>query len=277
MRAHDFDDYKVLAVIGLLCIPLCLRFERLLPYAWLVTAYLILQRHDPVWYHHYLLLSIPLAWCAACGIAPITDLLRRGGRWSQRPIFQFAQVGTAAVALLFLLKPLVAADWLGITEPGRPLVASIPAKIERLRGTAAWLGDETAARTSGITPIRVFAVERTGDARAIEQIRANAAGTRWTFSDRPMYPFRAGLLCVPEMVVITKKRMAGSLTIDDILAAMDEYEPEQVILARLLLNDRQIRSYLRRDYTLEYQGRGATFPVAVHVRRMPTPDPEAKP
>jgi len=34
------------------------------PVAWAVLAVLVLARHEPLWYHHYLLVSIPMCWCA---------------------------------------------------------------------------------------------------------------------------------------------------------------------------------------------------------------------
>jgi len=49
---------------------------RVLPLAWMGLAFLVLREHRPFWYHHVLLLSVPLAWAGGAGVRDLADLAR---------------------------------------------------------------------------------------------------------------------------------------------------------------------------------------------------------
>jgi hypothetical protein len=75
--------------------------------------------------------------------------------------------------------------------------------------------------------------------------------TRWIMTDMPMYAFRVHKPVPPILATISQKRLStGSLTEADILAAMEEYRPEQVMIARF--NIPALEEYLQRNYTLIY-------------------------
>ncbi|MBD2578403.1 glycosyltransferase family 39 protein [Oscillatoria sp. FACHB-1406] len=67
MLLQDFD-LVLLAGLGVGTILQKKEKWNLFPLAWLATATLMLLNHKPLWYHHYLLLSIPLVWLASYGV-----------------------------------------------------------------------------------------------------------------------------------------------------------------------------------------------------------------
>ena len=73
--------------------------------------------------------------------------------------------------------------------------------------------------------------------------------TNWIMTDAPMYAFRVQRPVPPNLATFSSKRLAtGSLTQEDILTAMREYHPEQVLIARFEIP--ALEEYLQEDYTL---------------------------
>jgi len=65
----------------------------------------------------------------------------------------------------------------------------------------------------------------------------------------PMYAFRVHRPVPPSLATFSSKRLAtGSLTSEDILTAMREYRPEQVLMARFEIP--ALEAYLQENYTL---------------------------
>jgi len=71
-------DYLLLACVGVLAVVLRKQRQGIFPLTWLVTATLLLLKHKPIWYHHYTLLAIPIAWLGAYGFAFVLDLFPAG-------------------------------------------------------------------------------------------------------------------------------------------------------------------------------------------------------
>jgi hypothetical protein len=73
--------------------------------------------------------------------------------------------------------------------------------------------------------------------------------TNWIMTDMPMYAFRVHRPVPPALATFSSKRLAtGSLTEEDILTAMREYAPEQVLMARFEIPS--LEAYLEEHYTL---------------------------
>ena len=73
--------------------------------------------------------------------------------------------------------------------------------------------------------------------------------TNWILTDMPMYAFRVGRPVPPNLATFSSKRLAtGSLTEADILAAMRDYQPEQVLMARFDIP--ALETYLDEHYKL---------------------------
>ena len=73
--------------------------------------------------------------------------------------------------------------------------------------------------------------------------------THWIVTDVPMFAFRVARPVPPVLATFSSKRLAtGSLTETDILTAMYEYQPEQVLMARFEIP--ALEAYLQEHYTL---------------------------
>ncbi len=88
-----------------------------------------------------------------------------------------------------------------------------------------------------------------GKLRVLRTMGEYAKQTNWIVTDMPMYAFRVGLPVPPILATFSSKRLAtGSLTEADILTAMREYQPEQVMMARFEIP--ALEKYLEDHYTL---------------------------
>jgi hypothetical protein len=73
--------------------------------------------------------------------------------------------------------------------------------------------------------------------------------TNWIMTDVPIFAFRVNRPVPPVVATFSSKRLAtGSLTEEDIMAAMREYQPEQVVMARFEIP--ALEEYLQERYTL---------------------------
>ncbi len=70
MMITDYD-ILLLALIGIILIIKQRKRQFLLPVLWLASALIILMVWHPVWYHYYLLISLPLCWLAGIGISEL--------------------------------------------------------------------------------------------------------------------------------------------------------------------------------------------------------------
>lgn len=82
------------------------------------------------------------------------------------------------------------------------------------------------------------------------------SSTNWIFTDRPMYAFSAGLRIPPEIAVMSYKRLnSGSLSSEKLLTVLQNYHPEQIVLARWtsrIKNDPKIMAYINKNYLKTY-------------------------
>lgn len=87
---HFVEDLLVVvpALLGVVVIVRRRLKTGLLPAGWAALALVVLLGHEPLWYHHYLLVSIPLCWCA--GFAAVEIASRR-----DRPALAAAVVAVA--------------------------------------------------------------------------------------------------------------------------------------------------------------------------------------
>lgn len=189
----------------------------LYPIAWAALAYVLFSFYSPVFYHHQLLITIPLTMLAAAavgeGISSLTrmrvssDLVRL-----QTLLGVVAVIGFAVVFSHYL--------------PGldRDLMNSPRLTDFSLRATA-------------------------GKLKVIRTMNEYVDQTNWIVTDMPMYAFRVQRPVPPNLATFSSKRLAtGSLTEEDILTAMREYRPEQVLMARFEIP--ALEAYLKNHYTL---------------------------
>jgi hypothetical protein len=191
--------YLLLAAIGLVYAFVTRSIGALVPLTWLLTAVLVFSVQRPLWYHHTLLLNIPLTWLAAFGVAGIAALVRKAlTRRSNSMAAGVLGIGAAALALWLL--------WFFPTP--------LP---ERLAGQ--------------MSIYRPNYIQQVAD-----RLIADAAATDrsdWIFTDHPFYAFQAGLAVPPEIAVLSRKTLEANIIRQEHLAqVMRDYEPRFVLFER---------------------------------------------
>ncbi len=231
-----YEDWALaaLAVLGTLLIIRRRCWELLIIPLWAGTALAALSVHRPFWYHYNLLLTVVA--CPAAGLA-VAEIFARGWRsdWQRRAMGRLA-MRLAAVATTVALA------------------------VSLVRGAKFEPRD-----TVNPTPSAKQAVDAMTRFRELRTV---------VFADDPMYAFRAGHEVPPQLAVVSLKRIAtGNLTVEEILEALKEQPPTQVVLShgfppaiseqivaaiadryRVVFADRvtnRVRVYVRRDVIAE--------------------------
>jgi hypothetical protein len=171
--------------------------------------------YSPVFYHHQLLITIPVTMMAAAGVAEGIFSLSRWRSLGVRP-----QMVLGAGALVgFVLVSFLYSPTLNKELMNTPRLTDFS-----LRATS-------------------------GKLRVIRTMSTYVDQTNWIMTDMPMYAFRVQRPVPPSVATFSSKRLAtGSLTEEDILTAMREYRPEQVLMARFVIPS--LEKYLAENYTL---------------------------
>ncbi|MEC4816644.1 MAG: glycosyltransferase family 39 protein, partial [Scytonema sp. PMC 1069.18] len=211
--AQDYD-YIFLGCVGFLVVLFKKLRSGLFPLSWFVASAFILLNHKPIWYHYYLLLSIPTCWLAAYGIAFLLDSIPKGLKsWNIKML-----ICPCVVVILFIV--------LAIATPTSP---------------------------KGTPP---------KDLEVSKLIFKYKNSTQWVFTDRPMYAFNADLRVPPEIAVMSYKRLnSGNLTSKELLAVLQNYHPEQIVLDRWaaqIKSDRQLMAYINQKYLKIYTNEKGT-------------------
>lgn len=219
MNAHIHAAVPLL-ILGILgaVISMCRRnWLALYPLAWAVLAYVLFSFYSPVFYHHQLLITIPAAILAAAGVGEGLRLLSRL-RTSSDLIRVGTLLGTATV-ISFILVSIHYWPTLDRDLMNRPRLTDFS-----LRATS-------------------------GKLRVLRTMSEYIDRTNWIMTDMPMYAFRVRRPVPPDVATFSSKRLAtGSLTEEDILTAMRDYQPEQVLMARFHIP--ALEAYLQEHYTL---------------------------
>jgi len=206
-----------LGISGILFILLKRNWLSLYPVAWAGVAYVFLSFYSPVLYHHQLLITIPFAMLAAAGVAEGILALARLRRPAE--LLRMSTLLGAAALLGFIL---VTANYL--PELNAELLDS--------------------PRVSGLS-----LTATAGKLKVIHTMSQYASQTHWIVTDMPMYAFLVGKPVPPILATFSRKRLVtGALTDEDILTAMKEYHPEQVLMGRFVI--KPLETYLAENYTL---------------------------
>jgi 4-amino-4-deoxy-L-arabinose transferase-like glycosyltransferase len=189
----------------------------LYPLAWAILAYTLFSFYSPVFYHHQLLVTVPAAILAAAVIGDgLQSLLHL------RQASDFIRLQT-----LFGLVAVIGFVW--VSTHYAPLLDKELMNRPRLSG---------------------FNLRATpGKLKVLRTMSEYMDQTNWIVTDMPMYAFRVQRPVPPILATFSSKRLAtGSLTEEDILTAMREYRPEQVMMARFVIPP--LEEYLQKNYTL---------------------------
>ena len=211
--------FLFLAIPGTIFAVRSRRWEILYLAAWLITAYILLLFYQPVWYHHQLYVTIPAAILGGIAVVEGVDLCLQVVRKHYNPdsmgwVRVLSLVGTLFAVFLFVRAP----------EP-----ITVLSGPPSLKTAGLGLGGKTE--------------------KIYLSMHDFAPQTHWVVTDLPMFAFRAGLPVPPEIAVITEKRLyTGHLTEAQILDALIEYQPEQVLFGRFILPG--LDDYLETNYSL---------------------------
>jgi hypothetical protein len=206
----------------------------LLPLIWLVTVWVGLTYYQPLWYHYYPLISVPVAWLATYGFTLAFKFFRQKQwyktiRW--RKLKQPTVMGMAAGFVIFALA---------LT----PLKLAVNAYINHQ-----------------------FVAESKPKLEVIEKVQAHQASTHWLFTDLPIVAFYTGLKVPPELAVFSTKRIAsGSLSDAKLMNILQTYQPEQVLLGRYPKVKDVLEPYLSQDYIKQYEKDKITQYVLKSIR-----------
>ena len=208
-------EIAVLAGLGVIQIVLSRKWLLLPTLAWVIVGFAALRAHSPVWYHHHLLLSVPA--CLLAGTA-VGDILSSGWRPRLRwRILTRISIRLATAALVIVLIVSLARE----AKHERPRVPPFQSECDRF---------------------------------AVEVMKSYQHETSTVVVDRQMYAVRAGFAVPPNLCVTSHKRMTtGNLSVEDVIRSIEEYEPEQIVLARTLyIHARTIMKALPHRYRLIY-------------------------
>ncbi len=211
-------DYTLLAGLGAIALWQRQGWLARLPLFWLVLATALMLNHKPLWYHHYLLLSLPLTWLAAVGVKLALERLQGNGwRWRPQPGELRARGSHLGVWASLVLLLAIA-------------VAPIKFAATQLQN-------------------RAFLQETVAQQAVAAQISTYQDDTRWLFTDIPMYGAATDLPLPPPIAAISRKRVAaGEMSPDYVAALVRQYRPEQFVLGRFPEVREPLRPYLDAHY-----------------------------
>ena len=207
----------ILGVFGALVSIYRRNWLTLYPLSWAGLAYALFSFYSPVFYHHQLLITIPIAMLAAAAVGDGIHTLIHLRRSAD------------LLSLSTLLGVIALAGFGWISLHYAPVLDKELMNRPRLSG---------------------FNLRATpGKLKVLRTMNEYIDQTNWIVTDMPMYAFRVQRPVPPILATFSSKRLAtGSLTENDILAAMRDYKPEQVLMARFVIPP--LEEYLQKNYTL---------------------------
>ena len=199
----------------------------LLPFTWLATVTVAHLVNRPYWAFYQLHFVFPLAWLAAVGLKDVAGLA-----WSA---LAGGRSGVAVVRSLGWTALLAGLLALAGVHGGWALVR----QVHELRSVA------------GVEEMYM-----------VGTLRSYGDRIRWAYSDDAMYVFHAGYKVPPELGVLSFKRRHGAgFGGSEVLAVLERYEPEALILPPYEDYSPAWREFLRRYRVVDADERMALFVV----------------
>lgn len=189
------------------------RWLAVYPFAWMVTATLLLANHTPVWSHQQLLVTLPAALLAAGAVGQAMEWASQGLRAGRRSIGRSLVLGAVLLSLAWVL-------WARVPETFNLFTA-----------------DQTGLK------------ETSTEYQFMKRMEKYSQETKWVVTDLPMYAFRVGLPVPPNLAVFTSKRVAsGNINEAEVLDTIKVLKPKQVMIGRFKFPDLEV--YLDENYRL---------------------------
>jgi 4-amino-4-deoxy-L-arabinose transferase-like glycosyltransferase len=218
--AQDLD-YTLLAGVGIY-----LLFKQrpqwpILPLVWLISVWVGLAYYQPLWYHYYPLISVPVVWLATYGLTQCFNVFRQK-QWYRNLHWRSLKHPTLrGVATGFVIFA----------------IALTPIKL-----------------TVNAVLNHQFVEESRHKLEVVQQVLAFQSSTHWLFTDLPIVAFYTGLKVPPELAVFSTKRIAsGSLSDSELTRILKTYRPEQVLMGRYPKVQAALKPYLNQHYVKHYE------------------------
>jgi len=191
-------------------------------------AFLCLWR--PIWYHHFLLFSIPATILAGIAFGESESILRKSflmrkniNAWQWIKGFSRHEWNGFFVVLLFII------NW-GI------MGSALLSQADEIKASIQQPNSENQISNE-----------------LMSQIMNYAPKTHWMVTDSPMFAFRANIVTPPYLAVISHKRIwSGELTKAQLGEAILEWKPELVLFGGKINAKDVIDKYMNPYYTLIY-------------------------
>lgn len=191
--------------------------------AWSLVAYFLLVNHRPVWYHQVLLLHIPAIAMVGYAMGEIITTAVRSRRF-------YLRFNGRIILTLFTLAVFYSAILL-IGEQSKTTLKEI----------RSW---QTACNAKTIATSL--------DRQFLASIVRSRSQTDWLITDSPIFAFRARIPVPPATAVLSRKQLeTGSITQDQLIDIIQQYQPEQVFFKRFDWSE--VANFLEQDYRLVRQ------------------------
>ena len=203
----------------------CLRKQWKIIYfaAWLLTAFLLLLQHRPVWYHQLLLIHIPAIILVGYAIGEIIT-----------KVLQFRSLRlrfNQQIYLIIFSLVIFVSSILLISEQTKTTLG----KIKYWHDSC---GDKTPPSSL--------------EYQFFTEIAESNAQTKWMVTDSPMFAFRAGIPVPPSTAILSRKQVeTGNITDEQLIDVINKYQPEQVFLRRFEWS--KVTNFLNENYQLKKQ------------------------
>ena len=245
MFGQDYLFY-FLAMIGTIIILATRKKTGLFPLAWLGVVCFLLINHHPVWYHHYLLISLPLAWLAAYGIDSL-------GKFWQSLELDSKNFNLKGLSIIYV--PNIKNKNSFSRNKFLPLV--IPALVALLSLSSIILETSRFWDKKYYFQKRLMRTGHNDRQAVVNLILQHKDQTKWIFTDKPIYAFYGKLKVPPEIAVLSLKRfLTGTITTEEMLNLIKTYQPEQIIFTKFRYTIREhqpTKEYLERHYVKIYE------------------------
>jgi hypothetical protein len=216
----------VLAVFG--CIRV-IKTKRVLAFyavAWATAGWLFLCIWRPIWYHHWVLFTIPAAILASIAFVESESTLRQSflargqtGPWQWLKRLRYHEWASIFIMLLFII------NWGGMGIGLYSDVQKITSSIEQ-PGNDNQISNEL-----------------------MSKIMDYASRTKWMITDAPMFAFRANIPIPPNLAVISHKRIwSGELLKEQIGETIEAYQPELILFSGKIDMNFLIKKYMDLSY-----------------------------
>lgn len=193
-------DYTLLATVGIFVAIRKNNWVNIFPVMWLACTIILLLNHKPLWYHHYLLISIPLTWLASYGVSLALKHCQNKNSGKKFVLIKLKQLSLPIIAFYLVCFAL--------------LVTPVKLIAMQVENHHLWQKTQINKQT-------------------LEEISKYKEDTSWLLTDVPIYGFYAGINIPPEIAVLSRKRFASGVIDQKFISQlMEKYHPEQIVIDR---------------------------------------------